>query len=372
MSGTALLVVVVALAGSTLGKFVCPGKNADPCASTKPGWNWTCCATHPCPGTYPPGTKYIDIALAAQWDTTTGEIFLYQHAVDLVNSDPTWFPGEIVRLHPVNTHYTHAGAINSFGCDLLNDDGSVLSPPKIQVLIGDVYSLECAEVGIVANVLDIPMLSGTAGSDALSDKTLYRTFSRTVAPTVYQSRAIAQLMEYFGWDHIGIFSEADAYSAGLRDAIMTNCRARGITVLATETLDVNSDGTAELTRIRDSGARIIFLSLILWDDNLYNIIDRLGMNNRKYLFLGPHSWIAAPSKHVPVGSTGTILYTDSENEIWKNLSKFWADAYARDPNLTWKYPTIPMSAPALWDVSAAPGRTRRNDRSRLLTTSACC
>lgn len=106
----------------------------------------------------------------------------------------------------------------------------------------------------------------TAG--IFSDKSLHPTFSRTVPSAVRQAEALARLYSQFGWKRVATVSTTDAYATSSNLAFCTKAKELGMTVLADLTLDFHDsdEAVAQIaTIIRDSGARIIFMSLDVYD-----------------------------------------------------------------------------------------------------------
>ena len=59
--------------------------------------------------------------------------------------------------------------------------------------------------------INIPIISYSATSDELSDKTLYPNFYRTVPPDVFQVSLFSDLLKYFNWTYVSIVASDDSY-----------------------------------------------------------------------------------------------------------------------------------------------------------------
>ena len=84
--------------------------------------------------------------------------------------------------------------------------------PRIGV-IGPSSSKVCAAVSFVASWYTVPLVSFSCTSPSLSDKSNHPYFLRGVPPDNAQGTALAELIEYFGYDDISAISTADEYGA---------------------------------------------------------------------------------------------------------------------------------------------------------------
>ena len=93
--------------------------------------------------------------------------------------------------------------------DLFYDVAGVIGPytSKLSIIVADVL-----------NLWQLPQISQTATSDALSDKTRFPYFFRMVPPDRYQVKVIASLLQHFNWTHISIvYSEGSYGREGLKE-----------------------------------------------------------------------------------------------------------------------------------------------------------
>lgn len=74
----------------------------------------------------------------------------------------------------------------------------------IDGIIGDVCSSVCIPVGLLSAAWNLPQIGTFCGSELLSDKKVYPTFSRTVGTITSFIPVAVELMEKFGWNRIAI------------------------------------------------------------------------------------------------------------------------------------------------------------------------
>ena len=64
----------------------------------------------------------------------------------------------------------------------------------------------CQPVSLLAAAWDVPVVSFSCASSLLSDKSVYPTFSRVVAPWAALAPMFDNLADQFGWSRVGMRS----------------------------------------------------------------------------------------------------------------------------------------------------------------------
>ncbi|XP_074659373.1 metabotropic glutamate receptor 3-like [Tubulanus polymorphus] len=87
---------------------------------------------------------------------------------------------------------------------------------KVAGLIGPATSSTSSLISPLLGIFQIPHISFYATSDALSDKTNYPYFLRTIPPSKFQVRTILALLQKFSWSYVSAVYQSDTYG---RDGI---------------------------------------------------------------------------------------------------------------------------------------------------------
>ena len=97
----------------------------------------------------------------------------------------------------------------------LNEDENATSTKDSYSVTGAVISLGsdmCDSISRLLSMYEIPHISVRATSDALSDKTNFEYFSRTVPPDRLQTQAIIDLLIAFNWTYVSMIGVSVDYS----------------------------------------------------------------------------------------------------------------------------------------------------------------
>lgn len=117
-------------------------------------------------------------------------------------------------------------------------DGSLATPKEapraVAGVVGGSYSSVSIQVANLLRLFKIPQVSYASTSSALSDKSRFEYFARTVPPDTYQAKAMADMVQYFNWTYVStVASEGDYGELGI-EAFQHEIRARNICVAIAE------------------------------------------------------------------------------------------------------------------------------------------
>jgi hypothetical protein len=153
----------------------------------------------------------------------------------------------------------------------------------------------------------IPLLSATATSPTLSDKTSYPTFSRIIPSDSLLGPAVTSVIRGFGWSQFGILHGIDNFEEMVGLSVQDAANAEG---LRTVTVSLDSESKTgfniekKLKHLQEKKMRIIVCAIIDRNsvyDNLKRVASQLGMNTSEYV------WIMAGSGRLTDYFSGTLF-----------------------------------------------------------------
>jgi ABC-type branched-subunit amino acid transport system substrate-binding protein len=125
-------------------------------------------------------------------------------SVDDVNRNTSILPGFKLRYLFYNDRETASGAIA--GAVRQIADG-------VFGIVGGGISSVAKALEFYVSAFNIPLISGSATNDDLSDRLQYPTFARTIIPDRFQGRALAALVAKFGYKTVCTLNYNDDYPA---------------------------------------------------------------------------------------------------------------------------------------------------------------
>ena len=149
-----------------------------------------------------------------------GHALAMLYAIDKINKDPSLLPNTTLgyQIHDycesslLAMSYTYEVVKRTdpqFDCGQKDPSGGK-APAPIAALIGPPDSGSSVLVGSLLGISGIPSISFAATSEELSDPR-YKHFFRTVPPDRQQAKAIADLIEHFGWSYVATVAVDDSY-----------------------------------------------------------------------------------------------------------------------------------------------------------------
>ncbi|XP_030007208.1 vomeronasal type-2 receptor 1-like [Sphaeramia orbicularis] len=188
-------------------------------------------------------------------------------------------------------------------------------PAQTQAIIGDVYSSLCMAIATVIGPFYIPMISHFATCACLSDKVKYPSFLRTIPSDYHQSRALAQLVRYFGWTWVGAVRNNDDYGNNGMATFIETAEQLGICLEYSVSM-FRTDPPEKIKNIVDIISRstskviVAFLSA----KEVHVLISKMSEYNLTgYQWVGTEAWIfdsktaAMDTHHILDGAIGLSI-----------------------------------------------------------------
>ena len=154
-------------------------------------------------------------------------------AVDRINADQTILPNinlgvqvfdtcemENIAMDRVLKEFVLGASSNNGSCS------SELQRPVVGV-VGPPTSITAIHVAKALAIFKIPLISYSATSPVLSDKSDYEYFSRTTPSDVFQTQVMAELLEYFNWSYVSVVYTDEPYGRSGIEHFKKEAKKRG-------------------------------------------------------------------------------------------------------------------------------------------------
>lgn len=180
------------------------------------------------------------------------------YAVDKINKDPDLLPNITLGVNILDTCSRDTYALNQsleFVRASLNNldtssfeclDNSTPKPKRnstgpVVGVIGGSYSSVSLQVANLLRLFHIPQISPASTAKALSDKTRFDYFARTVPPDTYQSIALVDIVKSVNWSYIStIYSEGSYGEYGI-EVFHKEAQERNVCIAAAEKVPSTAD-----------------------------------------------------------------------------------------------------------------------------------
>uniref|UniRef100_A0A674PFZ3 Extracellular calcium-sensing receptor-like n=1 Tax=Takifugu rubripes TaxID=31033 RepID=A0A674PFZ3_TAKRU len=242
-------------------------------------------------------------------------------AIDEINNSSDLLPGITLGCKIYDSCGSIARGVRA-SLALINSQETIFKlsdkctkPAQVQAIMGESSSSPNMAVATVIGPFHIPLISHFATCACLSDKNKYPSFLRTIPSDHYQSRALAQLVKYFGWTWVGAIRTNDDYGNNGMATFIETAEELGICVeysVAVFRTDPPKKIQQIIDIIKGSTSRVIvgFLSHL----DIDALIIELSQHNLTgYQWVGSESWIfdshtaAMDVHHILDGAVGLSI-----------------------------------------------------------------
>jgi len=123
----------------------------------------------------------------------------------------------------------------------------------VHIVIGSSGSSVSAAMAAELGPQKIPQISYASSSPSLSDRSLYPYFMRVAASDSDQGRAVADLVQAFGWTRVATIHTSDSYGTGLITVFTEIFEGRGGTIITDQEFDPGAtDVSAQVQAMMDA------------------------------------------------------------------------------------------------------------------------
>uniref|UniRef100_UPI00398F36B2 extracellular calcium-sensing receptor-like n=1 Tax=Pristiophorus japonicus TaxID=55135 RepID=UPI00398F36B2 len=246
-------------------------------------------------------------------------------AIKEINQDPTLLPNVTLgyRIHDSCASPSHAlkAALTLVnGQDEIVPEFKCKGDSPIPVIIGESGSSQSIIISRTVASFGISMVSYFSTCACLSNKHEFPTFFRTVPSDLFQAKALAQLVEHFGWTWIATIGGDNAYGRYGIQAFSEHVKRAGVCIAFSETV-LRTYSKERILKIVDSikmsNAKVILA--FASEGDLYPLLKEIVHQNITGIqWIASEAWITAarPSTKQNFKSLGgTIGFASRKMEI---------------------------------------------------------
>ncbi|XP_039597099.1 extracellular calcium-sensing receptor-like, partial [Polypterus senegalus] len=162
-------------------------------------------------------------------------------------------------------------------------------------LIGQSDSTSTIGMATTFAPFHIPVISHFATCACLSNKKLFPTFFRTIPSDYYQSKALAQLVRYFGWTWVGTVRSDNDYGNNGMATFLQAAQQEGVCIEYSEAIFRTNPRDKFLRTvdvIKQSSSKVI-VAFVSFIDMEFLINELLLQNVTGLQWIGSESWVSA-------------------------------------------------------------------------------
>ncbi|XP_066566421.1 extracellular calcium-sensing receptor-like [Amia ocellicauda] len=180
-------------------------------------------------------------------------------------------------------------ALSMITLPLKNGEKVCHENPSIPIIIGDSGSSLSMAISRLLNLFKVPLISYFASCACLSDKLQFPYFFRTIPNDANQARALAYLVQYFGWNWVGTIGADDDYGQVGIQMFIDEVTRLGVCIAYRLVIPkvASMEKILEIVRtIKESTAKVIVAFSI--EEDIYPIIQEIVRQN-----ITDKQWVAS-------------------------------------------------------------------------------
>ncbi|XP_071082825.1 metabotropic glutamate receptor 3-like [Haliotis cracherodii] len=186
------------------------------------------------------------------------------------------------------------------------------TPTAVAGVIGGSYSTVSMQVANLLRLFKLPQVSYASTSAALSDKTRFDYFVRTVPPDDLQAKAIADIVQEFNWTYVSTVASEGEYGESGIEQFQQEAKARNICLAATVKIIGNANNSTfdkviyELLQKPKANVVIVFCRV----EHAKGLLDAATRQNHsgRFIWIASDAWGRndAPVKKNNLAAQGAI------------------------------------------------------------------
>ncbi|XP_051778509.1 extracellular calcium-sensing receptor-like [Erpetoichthys calabaricus] len=186
------------------------------------------------------------------------------------------------------------------GEDKPTSQASCMKQSTVLGIIGPSSSSPSVAVATALGPFNIPVISHGASCACLSNKKLFPSFLRTIPSDYYQSRALVELVKYFGWTWVGAIRSDDDYGNYGMAMFLQIAREKGVCIEYSEAIQRTYSRERLLQTvhtIKKSTSKVI-IAFVSFNDLELLLKELFIQNITGFQWIGTDSWISAKNPSI--------------------------------------------------------------------------
>ncbi|XP_027017452.2 extracellular calcium-sensing receptor [Tachysurus fulvidraco] len=182
-----------------------------------------------------------------------------------------------------------------------------LGHSAVQAIIGESESSSTIVMSRATGPFKIPVISHFATCACLSNRKEYPSFFRTIPSDYYQSRALAQLVKYFGWTWVGAVRSDNDYGNNGMATFVEAAAKEGVCIEYNEAiLRTNSkESIAKVVEIIKKGTAKVLVAFLAQNEMDVLLEEAFAQNVTGLQWVGSESWITA--RYLATETTSKVI-----------------------------------------------------------------
>lgn len=268
------------------------------------------------------------------------------YAIEVLNSNKTLLPNVTLGYRIADTcgkDTTGLAYTLDFIPQTTRRGSNESEPPPVVGVVGGGYSSVTKLTGLLLTMFEIPQVSYTATSDALSDKSIYAYQMRTIVPNQVIMRAIMDVVLYFDWSFISLLYMDDEYGNDGWKFIRHNADMHGICFGVVEKLNysMNSGHFNRLATqlIENRKAKVVIVLSHRSSRNGPDLMEALRQLNSsaQFIFVAADGWAESAAELADVYDVahGMLSVKPQKTSVQKFDEWFREQTWDKNKNNPW-------------------------------------
>uniref|UniRef100_H3AKN6 Receptor ligand binding region domain-containing protein n=1 Tax=Latimeria chalumnae TaxID=7897 RepID=H3AKN6_LATCH len=201
--------------------------------------------------------------------------------------------------------------------------------PTVKAVVGPGYSEISIAVSRILSFFLIPQISYASSAPALSEKTRFSSFLRTVPSDIHQTEALAKLVNTFHWNYVGIIGGDDDYGRSALEKFIHHAKNQSVCIEFQEHIPTYIDHKQSENKIQSIAHKIkhsrsATILLFVKGPLIIKLFTELLKQNVTRTWIASDVW--STSKEVArmknIGKIGTILGLSFKNGNIKGFNEY--------------------------------------------------